>query len=85
LGLVIALIINGIIFLIISWILSFLLFVPLLFTGALLGFWATWGIYSYFHSWLAYFFYCPIKVHSCHVDFTLFDMTKLGCPLVVVT
>jgi len=39
----IALIIDGIIFAIISWILSLLLFVPLLFTGALFGFWATWG------------------------------------------
>ena len=39
----IALIIDGIIFVIISAILSLLLFVPLLFTGALVGFWATWG------------------------------------------
>jgi len=39
----IALIIDGIIFVIISWILSFLFFVPLLFTGALVGFWASWG------------------------------------------
>jgi uncharacterized RDD family membrane protein YckC len=39
----IALIIDGIIFAIISWILSLLLFVPLLFTGTLFGFWSTWG------------------------------------------
>jgi uncharacterized RDD family membrane protein YckC len=39
----IALIIDGIILGIIAWILLYILFVPLLFTGALLGFWVAWG------------------------------------------
>jgi len=38
----IALIIDGVILAIIAFILSLLLFVPLLFAGALVGFWATW-------------------------------------------